>query len=125
MPDNIALLESFFEAYNRKDFEAMRRMMTPDAEMAAYNRGAAYRTRDELLAALPLFANHLAPDRKASNAIRVTAQQNVVVREYDFSGTATVDIHNMAMKGERFTLRLCSVFRFNDEGLIVEWRDHG
>ncbi|MFA7597092.1 MAG: nuclear transport factor 2 family protein [Novosphingobium sp.] len=125
MADYVALVDKFLTAYNDKDFETMRNMMVPDIDMAHYNRNAFFNNREDLVAILPVFADNLAPDRKFSSALRVTASGNIVIRESDFSGTATGDIPNFASKGEHFKLRLCSLFRFNDDGLIAEWKDHG
>lgn len=125
MPDFTALTDRFMAAYNAKDFETMRAMMAPDIDMAHHNRGAFFNDRDALCAIFPIFADVLAPDRKFSPPSRVTAVGNIVIRESDFSGTATDDIPNFAVKGEHFVLRLCSVFRFDDNGIIVEWKDHG
>ncbi|MGD9664698.1 MAG: nuclear transport factor 2 family protein [Novosphingobium sp.] len=125
MTDYAALVDTFLTAYNDKDFAKMGDMMVPDIDMAHYNRGAFFNSRDELLAVFPIFADSLAPDRKFSPALRVNVAGNMVYRESDFSGTATDDIPNFASKGEHFVLRLCSVFRFNNDGLIVEWKDHG
>lgn len=125
MSDLVGLVDKFLTAYNDKDFATMSRMMVPDIDMAHYNRGAFFSSSAELIAVFPLFADVLAPDRAFSPAHRVTVAGNIVVRESDFSGTAAEDIPGFAPKGERFKLRLCSVFRFNDDGLIAEWKDHG
>lgn len=125
MADYAALVEKFLTAYNDKKFETMSEMMVPNIEMAHYNRNAAFDNRDDLMVVFPIFADILAPDRKFSPAVRVTTSGNMVIRESDFTGTATDDIPNFAAKGEHFKLRLCSVFRFNDDGLIAEWKDHG
>lgn len=125
MPDFAALTDKFMKAYNDKDFETMRQMMAPDIDMAHYNRNAFFNKRDDLVAILPVFADVLAPDRKFAPPVRINVAGNVVYRESDYSGTATDDIPNFAKKGEQFKLRLCSVFRFDDDGIIVEWKDHG
>ena len=125
MPDYVQLVDTFLTAYNAKDFAKMRDMMVPDIDMAHYNRGAVFTHRDQLMEVFPIFADILMPDRKFSPALRVTASGKVVVRESDFTGTATDDIPAFATKGENVKLRLCSVFRFNDDGLIAEWHDHG
>jgi len=125
MSDYVQLVDTFLTAYNNKDFATMRDMMVPDIDMAHYNRGAVFTDREQLMAVFPIFADVLMPDRKFSSALRITASGNVVVRESDFTGTATDDIPGFATKGEAVNLRLCSVFRFNDAGLIAEWHDHG
>lgn len=125
MPDYVQMIDTFLTAYNDKDFAKMRGMMVPDIDMAHYNRGAAFNNLDDLMAVFPAFADVLMPDRQFSPALRVTASGQVVVRESDFTGTATDDIPGFATKGEALKLRLCSVFRFNDDGLIAEWHDHG
>ena len=125
MPDFVQLVDTFLTAYNDKDFAKMGERMVPDIDMAHYNRGAQFNHRDQLLEIFPIFADSLMPDRKFSPALRVTASGNVVVRESDFTGTARGDIPGFASDGEKLKLRLCSVFRFTDDGLIAEWHDHG
>jgi len=125
MVDFAALADRFMAAYNAKDFDTMRDMLAPDVDMAHHNRGFTCNNRDDLMAVFPIFADVLAPDRKFSAPERVIVSGNIVVRESDYSGTATDDIPNFASKGEHFKFRLCSVFRFDDNGIIVEWKDHG
>jgi hypothetical protein len=124
MSKYVELVDAFLTAYNDKDFDKMASMLTDDVDMAHFNRGAAFSKKADLLAVLPAFAEVLAPDRAFSPALRVTASGNTVVRESDFTGTATQDVPGFFEKGP-FTLRLCSVFRFNEDDLIAEWKDHG
>jgi hypothetical protein len=124
MSKYVELVDAFLNAYNAKDFARMGAMLTDDVDMAHYNRGAAFSSKEDLLAILPAFADVLVPDRAFSPALRVTASGRIVVRESDFGGTATQDVPGFAEKGP-FTLRLCSVFRFDDNDLIAEWKDHG
>jgi hypothetical protein len=35
------------------------------------------------------------------------------------------DIAGFGMKGEKLRLRLCSVMTFSDEGILIDWKDHG
>ena len=123
--DYAKLAADFMAAYNAKDFDTMTRMMPKTIDFAHYNRGAFFTDRDELMAVFPIWAHGDVPDRAFSEPFRVTVSGNVVIRECDLTGTPIADVPGFAAKGERFQLRLCSVYRFNDEGLIVEWKDHG
>ena len=51
--------------------------------------------------------------------------QRIVVREAWYAGTAAVDLPGFGAAGEAFRLKFCSVMRFDDRGILVEWKDHG
>ena len=50
---------------------------------------------------------------------------NLVVREAWYAGTAAVDLPGFGTAGEAFRLRFCSVMRFDNDDILVEWKDHG
>jgi hypothetical protein len=71
------------------------------------------------------FASTLVPDRHFLPAERVTVAGNIVIREGYYTGTAQVDLPGFADAGGTIMLKFCTVMRFNDDGLLVEWKDHG
>lgn len=113
------------EAYNAKNFEALSALIDPDLDFAHFNRGFILNGREALIEVLKGFAGTYAPDRHFEPASRVTVAGSVVVREAWYAGTAAVDLPGFGAAGEAFRLKFCSVMRFNDNGLLVEWKDHG
>lgn len=125
MTDFAACAERLIDAYNAKDFDTLTSLVAPDVDMAHFNRGAAFSSAEELVGVMKIFADGLAPDRKFQPAERVTTSGNTVVREGYWTATATDDIPGFAAKDEAISLRLCSVMIFDDNGILVEWKDHG
>lgn len=124
MTDFVALSDKFIVAYNAKDFDTLRSMLADDLDFAHFNRNFAYDTPEPLIEIMNAFAANLLPDRRFETPERVTASGNVVIRESWYTGTATQDIPGFADKGP-MRMKLCSVLRFNDDGIIVEWKDYG
>lgn len=125
MTDFAAAAERFVDAYNAKDFATMGSMVVPDLDFAHFNRDFKFDNWAGLAEVLQQFANVLVPDRRFLPAERTTAAGNIVVREGWYTGTATVDLPGFADAGGTIMLKFCSVLRFNDDGRIVEWKDHG
>ena len=117
--------QALINAYNAKDFTAMEAMISPSLDFAHFNRNFVMSTRDELLAVLRQFADTLVPDRHFEAPERVTEAGNIVVREGWYAGTAAVDLPGFGAAGEAFRLKFCSVMRFDENGILVEWKDHG
>ena len=120
-----AKAEALIAAYNRKDFDAMAEMIAPDLDFAHFNRDFALGSRDELMGILRQFAADFIPDRQFEAAERVTEAGDIVVREGYYTGTPAVDLPGFGAQGEAFRLKFCSVMRFNADGILVEWKDHG
>jgi len=125
MADNKARAQSFIEAYNRKDFDVMEAMMSPTLDFAHFNRDFALRDRGELLAILANFAAELIPDRHFEEAERIFEAGDIVVGEGWYTGTPQVELPGFGPVGERFRFKFCSVMRFDDNGILVEWKDYG
>lgn len=125
MTDFAACADRLIQAYNDKDFERLRAMVAPDLKMAHFNRGASFENADDLIELMKAFGDSLMPDRRFEPAEGVHVIGNVVVREGYWSGTAQQDLPGFAGKGEALRLRLCSVMRFDDAGILVDWKDHG
>ena len=125
MTDFAAASDEFFRAYNDCDIDEVERRLAPDLDFAHHNRGFATRDRGELIAVLRQFGATIMPDRKFSEPSRVTVSGNTVIREATWSGHAKEDIPGFGTTGEFIELQLCSVLRFDDDGIIVEWKDYG
>jgi ketosteroid isomerase-like protein len=125
MADPAAAAERLIQAYNRKDFDALEAMIAPDLDFAHYNRDFVLSSRGALLDVLRNFASAYIPDRHFEPVERVTTSGNIVVREGWYGGTPAVDLPGFGAAGERFRLKFCSVMRFDDNDILVEWKDHG
>lgn len=117
--------ERMMEAYNAKDFDALEALIAPDIDFAHFNRDFVLTDRAALIDVLRGFAATYVPDRHFEPPERVTVVGNIVVREAWYVGTAAVDLPGFGKSGEAFRLKFCSVMRFDDAGVLVEWKDHG
>lgn len=125
MSGNAARSDALIDAYNRKDFVAMAAMMCPALDFAHFNRDFLLEDREELIAILKQFASDLIPDRRFEAAERVLETGNIVVREAWYTGTPQVELPGFGPVGGTFRLKFCSVMRFDDDGLLAEWKDYG
>lgn len=125
MADFAACAESIIQAYNDKNFDRLRAAVAPDLKMAHFNRGASFDNANDLIDLMRAFGDSLMPDRRFEPAEGVHVSGNVVVREGYWGGTAQQDLPGFAANGEVLRLRLCSVMRFDDAGILVDWKDHG
>ena len=112
-------------AYNAKDFTAFRSLIAPNLDFAHFNRNFAFDRLDGLMQSIEQFASTFVPDRRFEPPQRVTVAGNVVIRESYYVGTAKVDLPGFAPSGGQVRLKFCTVFRFNDQGILVEWKDYG
>lgn len=125
MTDFAACAERLIQAYNAKDFDALRAAIAPDIKMAHFNRGASFDKADDLIGLMQAFGDSLMPDRQFEPAEGLYQCGNVVIREGYWGGIPTADIPGFGAAGERVRLRLCSVMKFSDDGILVDWKDHG
>ena len=125
MTDLAAASERLVQCYNAKDFDGMAQGIAPNIDFAHFNRDFHLASRDALLDVLRQFAAQYVPDRRFEPAERVTVAGDIVVREAWYAGTAAVDLPGFGAAGEAFRLKFCSVMRFDDQGMLVEWKDHG
>lgn len=125
MSDFAAASERLIAAYNAKDFDGLAALIAPGLDFAHYNRDFVLTGRDALLDVLREFAANYIPDRRFEPAERVTVAGNIVVREAWYAGTAAVDLPGFGAAGEAFRFKFCSVMRFDRQGILVEWKDHG
>lgn len=125
MVDVAAAAERLVKAYNDKDFDALEALIAPTIDFAHFNRDFVLTDRAALLEVLRGFAASYVPDRHFEASERVTVAGAVVVREAWYVGTAAVDLPGFGNAGEAFRLKFCSVMRFDEHGILVEWKDHG
>lgn len=115
----------FIKAYNAKDFDRMSELVEEDIDFAHYNRGYKLDKWKDLLAIFPNFSERLSPDRHFGEPTRITVGDRVVIVESSFRGTTQEDIPNWANAGEKYDLKLCTIYGFSENGKINEWKDHG
>lgn len=123
--DYAAIAERFIAAYNGKDMKVLATLMAPNLDFEHFNRNFKFSESAGLIEVLEQFANSLVPDRKFLPPSRVTVSGNTVVREGYYTGTAKVDLPGFAPAGGTIMLKFCSVMRFSDQGLLLEWKDYG
>ncbi len=125
MTNNLGRANAMIAAYNAQDFTAMATQIDPDVDFAHFNRNFCLNSRDELLGVLRQFASDCIPDRQFEPAERMFAVDDTVVRIGWYVGTCAIDLEGFGKAGEAFRLKFCSVLRFDDKGIIVEWKDFG
>lgn len=125
MVDAARAAERLIQAYNAKDFVTLEAMIASDIDFAHYNRDFVLTDRAALLDVLKGFAASYVPDRHFEEPERVAVAGDIVVREAWYVGTAAVDLPGFGNAGEAFRLKFCSVMRFDEDGVLVEWKDHG
>ena len=119
-----SLAAQFVQAYNSKDFERLRGLLSPTFYFQHHNRDYEIKDPDEFVATLKQFASEFIPDRAFGRPSRVTCAGNTVVVEQPWTATAKVDIPGMGSAGERISLDLCSVFVFDGDE-IAAYHDYG
>lgn len=125
MSNVIELSDRLVAAYNAKDFAALKALIHPELDFAHFNRGFAFHTREELLQILEVFAGQLMPDRRMLPPERVVSEGSTVVRVAMWEGTAQAPVPGFGAAGDKISVKLCSVLRFDEAGLLREWKDFG
>lgn len=125
MADARKLSDELIAAYNRQDFDRMEAMIAPDIDFAHFNRNFEMHSRDELVATLRTFAAQYFTARHFEEPEKVVIEGNTAVRVAWYVGTAKVDLPGFGNAGETFRFKFCSVMRFDDAGMLVEWKDFG
>ena len=121
----VSITDRLIDAYNAKDFEALGAFIADDVDFTHFNRDFVLGSREALIGVLKQFAEQCVPDRRFEAPERVFSVGDKVVREAWYAGTAAIDLPGFGMAGEAFRLKFCSVMRFNEEGILVEWKDYG
>ena len=123
MVDIVEVSGQLIDAYNAKDFDAMATFIAEDIDFAHFNRDFNLCNRDALLDVLKQFAQTCVPNRHFEKPERVFAVGDKVVREAYYVGTAAIDLPGFGAAGDAFRLKFCSVMRFSDDGMLLEWKD--
>jgi hypothetical protein len=119
-----SLAADFVQAYNDKDFDRLRGLLSSTFYFQHHNRNFEFKDPDEFIATLKQFASELMPNRGFGKPSRVSCAGNTVFVEQPWSGTPNVDIPGMGDAGELISLDLCSVLVF-DGNLVTEYHDYG
>jgi hypothetical protein len=119
-----SLATEFVQAYNDKDFDHLRELLSSTFYFQHHNRNFEFKDPDEFIAMLKQFASELMPNRAFGKPHRVICNVNTVVIEQPWSGTPSVDIPGMGNAGELLSLDLCSVLIFDGE-LVTQYHDYG
>ena len=125
MVDYAAAADEIVAAFNEMDFERLRGLMAPNLMFRHFNRPFANDDRDEFVDLLIHFAKNVMPVRRLEVPERVTVSGNIVIREGWYSGTAAGDVEGWSVAGQEVRHKTCTVYRFDDQGLLLEWTDYG
>lgn len=85
MNDPISVAKRWIAAYNAKDFEVLRTLMTDDIHVQHHNRGFVLDGADAMLALMTEFAG-MVPDRRFHSTRRQFAAGEQVVTEVIWGG---------------------------------------
>ena len=124
-PDPTEAAARVVAAYNEKDFARLRQLLSPSIVMSHFNRNYSTNSRDALLETMALFAEQLMTNRQFEPPERVLRVGDLSIREGYWGGTATCDIPGFAGAGEVVRVKLCSLMRFDANGILLEWTDYG
>jgi steroid delta-isomerase-like uncharacterized protein len=121
--DPISVANRWIEAYNAKDFDTIKALMSDDIRMEHHNRGIVVNGPQAVLDLMGQF-DGLVPDRRFHTTRRQFTDGVRVVTEQTWEATATQDIPGFADKDETIKLELCCVWTV-DDGRVVEYDDYG
>ena len=116
MADNASLATSLYEAWNRRDFDTMAALASPDAEIVLVGSGDILRGPDGARKYGTMWADGF-PDGSIT-IDRVIASGDTVAVEFTGRGTHTGDLATpmgvFPATGRSLTLQLCDVYEFSD-----------
>jgi steroid delta-isomerase-like uncharacterized protein len=116
MTDNASLAGSLYEAWNRRDFDALSDAMAPDGELVIVGSGETLRGPEGSRRYNKMWADGF-PDG-ALTVERVISAGDTVVVEFTGRGTHTGDLvtgtGTIPATGRSVTLQLCDVLEFRD-----------
>jgi steroid delta-isomerase-like uncharacterized protein len=123
MNDPISVANRWIDAYNNKDFAALRTMMTDDIHIEHHNRGVALDGPDAMIDVMTQFEG-LLPDRRFHSVRRQFVSGDNVVTELTWEANATADIEGFAKAGETIRLELACVWTVRN-GQVADYHDYG
>jgi steroid delta-isomerase-like uncharacterized protein len=121
--DPIDVANRWIAAYNAKDFETLRSLMTDDIHVEHHNRGFVLDGPDAVLEVITRFAG-MVPDRRLHSTRRQFSDGQRVVTELTWEATPIADVEGFAKKGEKISLELACIWTIR-AGQIAEYHDYG
>jgi steroid delta-isomerase-like uncharacterized protein len=123
MTNPIDVANRWIAAYNAKDFETLRSLMTDDIHVEHHNRGFVLDGPDAMLEVMARFVE-MVPDRRFHSMRRQFSDGQRVVTELTWEATPIVDVDGFAKKGEKIRLDLACIWTTR-AGRIAEYHDYG
>ena len=117
MSGNEELHRQGHEAFNRRDREAIRALLSPGFTFTDHPRGLTMKTAEEYLDWLDEWTTGF-PDALVSEARYVDAG-NTTVAQYIGRGTNTGMMGPAIETGKRISLPACEVFTYDERGLAI------
>jgi steroid delta-isomerase-like uncharacterized protein len=121
--DVTSIANRWIEAYNAKDFDAIRSLCADDIRMRHHNRGVDVTGPDAVIELMEQFGP-IVPDRRFHSTRRQFTDGERVVTEQSWGGTPTADVPGFATKGEEIKLELSCIWTVRN-GRIAEYDDYG
>ena len=121
--DPIEIANRWIAAYNAKDFETLRSLMTDDIHVEHHNRGFALDGPGAVLEVMTRFAE-IVPDRRFHSTRRQFSDGQRVVTELTWEATPIADVEGFANAGEKIRLELACIWTIR-AGQIAEYHDYG
>lgn len=115
---NVDIVQRAYDAWSRRDLEAMMAAFAPDAKFTDNSFGVTIEGRDQLR---ELFGTMTAstPDARMEDARYIDGGDWVTVL-YTMRATDTGGMNGMPATGREFALPMCDVLHFNADGLVDE-----
>jgi steroid delta-isomerase-like uncharacterized protein len=123
MTSPIDVANRWIAAYNAKDFETLKSLMTDDIHVEHHNRGFVLDGPDAMLEVMTRFAE-MVPDRRFQAMRRQFSDGQRVVTEIIWEATPIADVEGFAKKGEKVRLDLACIWTIR-AGRIGEYHDYG
>ncbi|MEX1253133.1 MAG: ester cyclase [Dehalococcoidia bacterium] len=117
MSDAATIVKEFFEAFNNRDWDKMRSMLSSDFTYTGGD-GVVQRGPDAGLAVAQMFATAM-PDAKIE-VTRMHSAGNVVVAEFTGTGTQTGNFMDVPPTGRKVTMPVCDVVEVRDGQIVAE-----
>jgi steroid delta-isomerase-like uncharacterized protein len=123
MTTPIDVANRWIAAYNAKDFETLRSLMTDDIHVEHQNRGFVLDGPDAMLEVMTRFAE-MVPDRCFHSMRRQFSDGQRVVTELIWEAMPIADVEGFAKKGEKISLDLACIWTIR-AGRVAEYHDYG
>lgn len=123
MADPISVANQWIEAYNAKDLDTLRSLLTDDIRMQHHNRQEPFTSVDSIIELIDAFTA-IVPDRRFHSIRRQFTDGERVVTEQTWEATPNQDIPGFAQAGEVIKLELSCIWTIRN-GQIAEYDDYG